>query len=405
MKIINKIFTIILIFFLSTSYSRASLFNNNTLKGNITDASTGKPIRNVNIYLAYTMTGTTSDENGNFKINNIAQGTYDIIFSHVNYKKQNFSFQIIEGKNLQFTIKLIPKIYELEPVPVVSDIDDWESNLKKFKERLIGTSTFADKMELTNPEIIDFSENEIGNLIASANKPLLLINNALGYKVTYYLEYFEADPLNTKYSGVPFFEELKTENVSLKEKWSANRKKAYLGSLRHFLTLVCANYDSSIYYKKGIDSLSIQPIFHDSDIENFKSKLDYFSNNNYFTENGYIILTNSKFDNKYVKSTFISININNYLTEGNTTNELFINSLNNLVVRYNRENPDENYYTKAKDFEKNQYPISSIDFLADSVSIDKKGRYFDKFMIRAYGYWAFERLAETVPYEYEPEDE
>ena len=405
MKIIkpHTLFCLLVLFSIQYNLSAQA---KGTIKGKVFDESNNSGIKNINIYLAYTMIGTTSDSDGNFEIQNVPQGTYEIIFSHVNYKRNGFSFQVIGGKTTEFEIKLLPKIYELETVPVVSaNVDEWKDNLEIFKERLIGTSTLAEDVELINPEIISFEENEAGNLTASTNKPLKIINNALGYEITYYLTYFEAAEFSTKYAGMPFFKELETKEESIKEEWVKKRKSAYLGSLRHFLTLMCVSYDSSLHYKAKIDSLESQLLFIETEAANkIIDKYHYFSKSNFLREYGFSILNKANTDSKYIRKLFYGFDIKEHLEQSKISNEINFIKINNLKVLYNFENPDRNYIPTDPN-EKNNYPTSTVVFLADSVAVDKKGRYFDKFMIQTIGYWGFERLAETLPYEYElPKD-
>ena len=55
---------------------------------------------------------------------------------------------------------------------------------------------------------------------------------------------------------------------------------------------------------------------------------------------------------------------------------------------------------KEKFTEDNDNKISWIKLEKDSVIIDKLGRYYETFGIKSYGFWATQRLADTLPYEY-----
>jgi hypothetical protein len=46
--------------------------------------------------------------------------------------------------------------------------------------------------------------------------------------------------------------------------------------------------------------------------------------------------------------------------------------------------------------------LSFITLEKDSILIDIHGRYYEAFMIKTSGYWATQRLADTLPYEYSP---
>ena len=55
------------------------------LKGNITDKK-GEPLSFVSIYLDKTVTGTTSNDNGEYVLNINKKGNYTIIFQFLGYK-------------------------------------------------------------------------------------------------------------------------------------------------------------------------------------------------------------------------------------------------------------------------------------------------------------------------------
>lgn len=56
------------------------------IAGTVTDAQTGEPLIGVNISLANTSRGATTDINGDYVILNVPVGTYDINFNYIGYK-------------------------------------------------------------------------------------------------------------------------------------------------------------------------------------------------------------------------------------------------------------------------------------------------------------------------------
>ncbi len=56
------------------------------------------------------------------------------------------------------------------------------------------------------------------------------------------------------------------------------------------------------------------------------------------------------------------------------------------------------------DMENYEKQHSFITLEKDSVLIDIYGRYYESFMIKMSGRWAKERLADTLPYEYKPDE-
>ncbi|MCB2208895.1 MAG: TonB-dependent receptor [Bacteroidetes bacterium] len=77
--------------------SSVLLANNGAIKGKIADETTGEPLPYVNVVLAGTNIGATTDINGTFIINDIEEGNYKIKASFIGYTE--FESDIIEVKN------------------------------------------------------------------------------------------------------------------------------------------------------------------------------------------------------------------------------------------------------------------------------------------------------------------
>jgi iron complex outermembrane receptor protein len=69
--------------------SISSISAQNTITGIVIDKSTNESIIFANIYLPDLEKGTTTDDNGIFKIENLPSGTYKIIVSFIGYETQS----------------------------------------------------------------------------------------------------------------------------------------------------------------------------------------------------------------------------------------------------------------------------------------------------------------------------
>lgn len=56
-----------------------------SVKGRLTDAQSGEPLMFANIALIGTTSGTVTDSEGNYQLNNIKPGTYTLLFSYIGY--------------------------------------------------------------------------------------------------------------------------------------------------------------------------------------------------------------------------------------------------------------------------------------------------------------------------------
>jgi outer membrane receptor protein involved in Fe transport len=60
------------------------------ISGKVTDKETGEPIPGINVILQGTTMGAATDIDGNFIINNIPPGNYNVLFSGVGYQKRSY---------------------------------------------------------------------------------------------------------------------------------------------------------------------------------------------------------------------------------------------------------------------------------------------------------------------------
>lgn len=81
--------------------------NKGNITGTVKDAKTGESLIGVNVILKGTYYGAVTDPKGNFKINNISEGTYIVEVSFIGYKTMQYTGVVIQnGKTKNFDIKL-----------------------------------------------------------------------------------------------------------------------------------------------------------------------------------------------------------------------------------------------------------------------------------------------------------
>lgn len=81
----TRLLTIVLLF---TVYLNCFSQENSTIKGRITDADQ-KPLSGVNVLIAQLNTGTQSNEQGDFSIENLSAGNYTLTISYLGFKTQS----------------------------------------------------------------------------------------------------------------------------------------------------------------------------------------------------------------------------------------------------------------------------------------------------------------------------
>jgi len=91
-----------------------------TIQGTITDAKTGESLIGTNIILQGTYTGTTSDLDGNFRLQNINPGTYNLVVSYISYNQQIIRVTVKANETTRIDVKLEPATLEIESVKVTA---------------------------------------------------------------------------------------------------------------------------------------------------------------------------------------------------------------------------------------------------------------------------------------------
>lgn len=230
----SKVVFIFLLLFVSESYSQ-NLF---TMEGKVTDAKTNEPLAYVNVFLSQTTIGATTDLNGLYKIGKIPNGKYAVVASMVGYESRVTMVDLTNNHKTILNLSLERSVYEFNQIVVHGEIPTrWFDQLEIFKRELFGKNNYANKCVIKNPYQIDFKE-EGSKLTATAREPIIIQNNALGYKIECVLKKFSYDINNMgiSYQIYPSFTELKATTADSLDEYLSNRKEVYLGSLAQLLT-------------------------------------------------------------------------------------------------------------------------------------------------------------------------
>jgi CarboxypepD_reg-like domain len=210
----------------------------NTLSGIVTDSATGKPLAGISVFLNNTSRGTLTGSNGAFQLTEMPRGTYQLVFSSVEYR--TFVSEVNAGRlPPPLRIRLSPRVTELTSVTVEPyDKHGWAKYGKFFLDNYIGSGENASSCTLKNKGALRFYFSKRSNrLIVRATEPLRIENNALGYTLTYQLEVFGADftAKIVSYYGYPLFQQMVPRSENRRMKWQQKRKEAYTGSIMHFM--------------------------------------------------------------------------------------------------------------------------------------------------------------------------
>ncbi len=225
--------------------------------GRVLDASTNKPVPFATVYINASTRGTTADGDGNYQLTGVKAGTVEIVASSVGFRASRQTIRHSDSKPSRVGFALTPDANALQTVTVTAKRSKaFDRMLRQFKRELLGNTSFAEKCLITNITAVSLTMDE-GTLKAQASEPLVIENNALGYRLYYDMNRFDSFRQITHYAGTSRFEVMKASNNEQAERWEQNRQKAYQGSIRHLIaSLIAGTYEKEgfLVYKAGFNA-------------------------------------------------------------------------------------------------------------------------------------------------------
>lgn len=208
------------------------------ISGRVLNGIDKKAVANVSVFLSNATIGTKTDGDGNFTLQNVKPGKYELVVSIIGFYTYHQTVVVNNGPINLMDIEISVKTEILKEVRIKSGVDaHWQRNYEWFKEGFLGTSDLAKECKILNPAVLDFDYDEkIDSLTVSSGEFLVIENKALGYTVKYLVDSFVRgnNGQNIHYEGSVLFEPMKG-TPSQEQRWLKSREKVYEGSVMHFL--------------------------------------------------------------------------------------------------------------------------------------------------------------------------
>jgi hypothetical protein len=328
------------------------------INGVVTD-SLDKPIPSATVYLSRTTFGVFTDVNGAYSLTISQDGVYELITSCLGYKPYS-QFISAEGKKLKIDIKLSVNLIQLNEVTVKSKDKNRLAKYTQFAKLFLGETINSQSCKILNQDDLRLYRNSVdGTLTGFSLNPLRIENKALGYIIIYDLADFSYNPVtrSLRFKGNNYFQQLNGEPRDIK-RWTHNRLSAYYGSRMNLFRSI---FSDSLY------------------TENFKlfeCRIDSV------TEETTII--------KPILPTDLSLERNiNYMT-------MYYN--NPVLINYTDNHPELS--TGLTGFQP-QNVISTLVF-SDFINVYRNGNFDNPYSITWGGEMANERIADMVPFDFQP---
>ena len=226
----TRIFLLLLCFlFIQNSFSQQFY-----IRGRVADAETGIPLKEASVYVNNTTKGTITNNNGDFELGPFDPGRYEVVASYVGYDPLLYSAEI-KTQGIRIIFKLEKKEETLREVLVLTS-ETRKKYLDIFKKYVLGLSVAADRCEIKNIEEVQFASGETKDeIIAYTEKALMIQNPELGYTIHFDLVEFYYNKATTAsyfFGYSRFVDWGKDEHT--KKKWVRKRRQTYEGSTVHF---------------------------------------------------------------------------------------------------------------------------------------------------------------------------
>lgn len=247
--------TLLILFLFVSAYINAQ-----TVQGTVID-SNNQPIMGASVYFDGTLYGATTDIDGKFSFTIKSNINATLIVSFIGY--ENIYLNNI-NYNRKYKFILQESTETLKEIEVFNNSFTRKQMMFIFKKQFLGNTKAGKKCTIENEEEIYFSyDNENFILKAFSDKPIIINNPYLGYKVYFNLSSFDAkfhkysinnsDIYSSIYIGTSRFEEVENSKTTIR-----NREKTFKGSLlqffRNFATMKWGKDDFLLFYKSFQDN-------------------------------------------------------------------------------------------------------------------------------------------------------
>lgn len=361
----KKFYSCLLAIILSLAgFSQASYH----IKGKILDEVTKLPLQGASVFAENTTIGTATDTAGNFHLY-LPNGGYNLVITFTGYQTETKRITSADAANNSIVIEIKQKEKELEGFVVKASFEvknGWEKYGDFFLDNFIGKTANGQECSIKNRDAVKFFYYKRKNLLKIlAEEPVEIVNNALGYIIKYTLDSFTHE-YNTQislYTGYPLFLEMEPVSAEQRDKWRTNREIAYNGSILHFMR--------SLYNKQlKEEGFEIQFLLKDNKgketaipLKNFYAAMNYSMDDSSRTVD---ILPNQK----------------------------------DVAVLYKNEEPSRLFMDVNPDAS-SKFQLSVLSFTPkESIDIELNGYYYEQNDITFTGYWAWEKVGDMLPYNF-----
>lgn len=200
------------------------------VSGTVIALDSGDPAEGARVFVDGTTAGSVTDASGQFSLPLPPQPSFTIVTYLPGFEVQETAFGTASPG--------VPLRIELVPVAAAADTPaptaDREPLMRLLTDALFTWSNWGRKCTIVNADALVLRPGPGRDEVSAESRvPIEMINEELGYRMTWYGFRFSGGPYQPVIQGRVFFEEYGDAKKSAR-KWRNNRKEAYRGSFRHF---------------------------------------------------------------------------------------------------------------------------------------------------------------------------
>lgn len=363
------------------------LSQTSSIKGKVIDAVSELPLGKATVYINNSTRGALTNDSGYFTFLSLPAGTYEIVISFVGYKTIVQQLRL-SGSDFYGLFKLNVQQKELRELLILPNASRIRY-LEHFKKNLLGYTFDAGKCIIKNSEAVQFVEGKNKNdILAYADEALEIENPVLGYTILFNISevmFNTATDVSYFYGYTRFYDWMDEKGEN--KKWIRNRKNVYLGSSQHFFrSLINKRLIKEGYMINSLIS-GLDPV-----IDN---RLQIQTNGTDATVSN-IRFSGGAFSKPLSEDSILK-------PAGSDTYELQLNS--RLYIKYRRNSDLKLQLSRVMQLP-GQPEIGTLTGLRlrkTPLLIDYRGVLLTPINVFMDGVWVYERLANMLPIDYDPE--
>jgi len=367
------------------------------ITGVVCDKATNLPIPNVYVYLDGTTINTITDASGKFELRTISVLNTKLVLHHLSYQTA-----IIDNpfRGLSDTLYVEKRVNRMREVVVTGARFTREQKMKAFREQFLGLSKAGKSCTILNEDDIQLIiDSQKRKLLASSDKPIVVVNDYLRYQITFILVDFWVQygiggnrivSLDNDYATRSFiavttsFTDLSPDSRKIKKR----RDNVYENSSNYFfksLTNDALEDNNFIVFGKEKSVAFMIPI-------NYR---EYFSIKDTLSQKLISIIPKTEIN---TNDTFPTVSYNFPARIDSLTKKNVPNTTNNKTIMWDAD-PKPLGKIAVLRLKKIQ---SDIYFMTDSFLVDRYGNTNNIDKISFSGQMGKNRAGDMLPIDYEP---